>query len=265
MIEFILFGLSTVFGITAYAVYFLDTRRTSIQPNRWSWLIWGLTTIVEVATFHAVSGDLVTSAVFYVSAIACGVITLLVWRKAKWEWPSCTEFAVVLLSIGAVVIWLVFHQAWWAHLIALVAVPISFIPTYSHAWKDWSKENSPSWVLWTIGDVLALMYVINRMQSLEELPYAAIEAVSHAAMWVIVSWRARNIHDNRIRKTERSLWHLILSLTVFVTGVFFAIYCLGTFMKSVHVVYIAGTVGSLFIIGIGVHSVKRSLKKILHS
>lgn len=255
--EMILFGLSTVFGVAAYAVYFQDTRKSTIRPNRWSWLIWAFTVTVEVATFHAISDDVMTSAVFYVSAIACAVVTVLIWRKSKWERPSWTEIVCVLLNIAAIIVWLVFHQEWWAHVIALVAVPISFIPTYAHAWKDWSRENSPSWVLWTIGDVLAFFYVADRMQSVEELPYAAIEAISHAAMWLIVSWRARGAGMHRIKQTEQWLKDTGQSLINFAIGTILVTICANQLLESVRLIFVAGIVIGLAIITLAGRSLKR--------
>lgn len=256
-VEFILFGLSTVFGVAAYVVYFQDTRKSTIRPNRWSWLIWAFTTAVEVATFQAVSNDTVTSAIFYVSALACGIITILIWRKSRWEWPSWTEVVCVLLNIAAIVVWLGFHQEWWAHVIALIAVPISFIPTYAHAWKDWSRENSPSWVLWTIGDALALLYVADRMQSLEELPYAGIETLSHAAMWAIVSWRARGAEIHRLRQTQHWLMSVGKSLIFLVASVALGLFSGEVLYGEFRLWAVVGLVIAVFLMAHAVRSLLR--------
>lgn len=215
--EVFLFTLSALLGITAYVLYFRDTHKSIIGPNRWSWLIWGVTTVVEVLTYFAVSGDILTSSVFIVSALSCIVITILVWKRMPWQKPSGTEILTVLASIAALVIWLVFHEAWWAHVVMLIAIPVAFIPTFKAAWENWREEDSPAWIFWTISDFIAFLYVLHRFKSYEELPYAIIETLCHATMWIIVLWRGSG-NKRRIKQTTRLVFKVIQVLTITTLG-----------------------------------------------
>lgn len=188
-IELILLSLSIVLTLKAYFSYYMEARESRIAPNRWSWLIWTFTTGVEVFTFYIVSADIETTAVFSGSFIASAVITGSVWSRGKWMWPSLSELACVIASFAALAIVFLFHAAWWAHVIAVAAIPISFLPTYRSAQADYRRELTSSWLFWTIGDLLALAYVAIRMKSAEELPYAAVEAMCHAGVWLIVRSR----------------------------------------------------------------------------
>ncbi len=193
MIEQAILFLSVLLSVGAYGEYYRDAASARIAPNRWSWLIWSATTGMEVITFHAVSGDLVTTFVFIASTLACILITILIWRRANWAAPTLTELICVGASMLALIVWLVFKEQWWAHLVMIAAVPISFFPTYRSAWNDYSREDCPSWALWTIADLLALAYVLMRHHSLQELPYAAMETLTHAGVWILVWSRRRSL------------------------------------------------------------------------
>lgn len=183
--------LSVLLTLGAYGEYYRDTAGAAIAPNRWSWLIWSATTGMEVATFQGVSGDFITTSVFVGSAFACCLITILIWRRGSWQNATATELACVAASVLALVAWLVFKDTWWAHVIMLAAIPISFLPTYESAWRDHRREASLSWALWTLGDLLALAYVLMRYDSARELPYALVETMAHAGVWFIVLYRGR--------------------------------------------------------------------------
>jgi hypothetical protein len=199
--ESVLLFVSVLLTLGAYGEYYRDAANAKIAPNRWSWLIWSATTGMEVVTFQAVSGDLATTAVFYASMFACLVITLLVWRRGRWQAPSRTELACVCAALIALAVWQVFRQHWWAHLIMLAAIPISFAPTYRGAWEDYQREDCPSWALWAIADLAALLYVWLRHDSVRELPYALLEMLCHAGVWLLI-WRRRAaqrfVHHNAL-------------------------------------------------------------------
>jgi hypothetical protein len=188
--------LSVLLTLGAYGEYYRDAAAAKIAPNRWSWLIWSATAGMEVLTFQAVSGNIATSAVFIASIVACLAITLLIWRRAVWAAPTRMELICIGASILALAVWQIFKQEWWAHLVMLAAIPLSFLPTYRGAWIDYRREESVSWALWTIGDILALIYVLMRYESVKELPYAALEALAHAGVWALV-WIRRRDHAGK--------------------------------------------------------------------
>lgn len=183
---YILFSLSAILGIVAYYFYFRDTNRSSIKPNKWSWLIFGITTLLEALTYNAVSGDIVKSSIFFISAICCLLVTTLIWSRAEWQRPDWTEFFCVIASVVAITVWVGFGDAWWAHVIMLISVPVAFIPIYREAIRNWQSEYTPAWGIWTLGDFSALVLVMSRLDMIKEIPYAAVEMLSHATVWYLV-------------------------------------------------------------------------------
>ena len=179
--------LGTLFSVSAYVLYGAAIRRDVVEPNRASWLIWSATTLVEAMTYGAVNSGALQTAVFFTSALACLFVTAAIWRHGRMGKPTFGEAACIALSAASIVIWLVFRDAWWAHLVVLAAIPISFYPTWVSAWRNPASEQSPAWGLWTIGDALVLGYVLIETQSARtELPFVILEFASHAAVWLLV-------------------------------------------------------------------------------
>jgi hypothetical protein len=174
-------------SFAGYATYLAMLRRDLVQPNRASWLIWSGSTAVEAATYAAVNPGSPQSWVFIASAACCVAVTLGIWRRSAWEWPTRTEAFCMAASAVALVTWLVFQETFWAHMLVVIAVPISFWPTWASVWADRTREKSPAWGLWTVGD-LATLIVAGRYanEGIGEFAYVGVELLCHASVWFMV-------------------------------------------------------------------------------
>jgi glucan phosphoethanolaminetransferase (alkaline phosphatase superfamily) len=178
--------IAIVSTVAAYWVYRNEiSKEGDMSPNRWSWLIWGFTTIIEAATFYAVSKSMTQSIVLFVSTFACIVVALSVWNRQQWKRPTWTEIASVVMSIGAIGIWLLFKQDWWAHVLVIIAVPVSFLPTWATLRTGESKEVVMPWLLWTIGDALTLIVILITLDDPKEIPYMVVETICHASVLLV--------------------------------------------------------------------------------
>lgn len=174
-------------GLAGYALYFAGLRRRVVEPNRASWLIWGAATTVEAVTYAAVNPGTPQALVFLLSAAASLGIALALWRQARWSHPDPVEMACMAASLAALVIWLAFREAFWAHMLTVAMVPVSFWPTWRSARADRSRERSPAWGLWTIGDLAALIVTARTgQQAAGEYAYVVVEFACHAAIWLLV-------------------------------------------------------------------------------
>ncbi len=192
VLQYIILTCAAIFAILGYRNYFKKISSNEIQPNRWSWLIWSFATILETITYDAVSEDPIKSIIFYIASVSCVIITIKIWNKSARKKPDdASEIFSVVMCLVAVIIWVSFNSAWWAHLVLLVSLPIAFIPTYKDAWKNYKSENCAAWWLWSIGDLFALLLILLRFDKAQEVPYAVIEFVCHALVVAIVVMRMR--------------------------------------------------------------------------
>jgi hypothetical protein len=189
---FLFFAVSIGFSLAAYYSYFKNIQNEVVNPNRWSWLIWSGSVLVETMTYDEVSGDLIKSAAFWISACCCIGITLRIWSISSWHRPDFTELLSVLISFIAIICWVKFKLVTLGHFIALVGLPIAFIPTWKNAWVDYKSENCASWKLWTIGDGLWFLVILLRLEKAEEIPYIVTEGLCHGSVWLLVVLRRKN-------------------------------------------------------------------------
>lgn len=181
------FVLAIGLSFAGYAVYLLGLRRETVRPNRASWLIWAAATSLEALTYAAVNPGAPQALVFAVSAIACLVVTLGIWRRSSWAPPSATETFCIAACLTALILWLAFRETFWAHMLVVAAVPVSFWPTWASVWTDRSRERSPAWGLWTFGDLATLLIAVRGPQlGVAELGYILVELLCHASVWFLI-------------------------------------------------------------------------------
>lgn len=174
-------------SFAGYAAYLVGLRRNLVEPNRASWLIWSAATAVEASTYAAVNPDGLQRWVFLFAACACIAITVALWRRSAWSPPSRTESVCIATSLTALAIWAMFRDAFWAHMLVVAAVPVSFWPTWTSVWADRRRERSPAWGLWTLGDMATLLVAARTPGSpVGEYAYILVELLCHASVWFLI-------------------------------------------------------------------------------
>lgn len=181
------FLIAMGFSFAAYAAYLLGLKREIVRPNRASWLIWSASAAVEALTYHAVNPGSPQSWVFLLSAACCILVTLALWRRSSWAPPTTVEALCMATCLVALIVWVVFRETFWAHMLVVAAVPVSFWPTWASVWKDRSRERSPAWGLWTMGDLATLLVAARAGGTgVDELAYIFVELACHASIWFLI-------------------------------------------------------------------------------
>jgi hypothetical protein len=173
--------------VCAYLIYSLEQRRGLIEPSRASWMIWSAANAVEAFTYSALNQGAGQNLIFFTSSLACLFVTLSIWRHGRWKLPSLTDSLCMLACVASLAVWVVWNDAFWAHVVILIMVPISFIPTWVSVRADRRHEMTAAWGLWSIADFCVLLHVIgSRPTDAMEVTYVALEFLCHASMWVMV-------------------------------------------------------------------------------
>lgn len=181
------FFIAIVFSLAGYATYLVGLRRQLVQPNRASWLIWSAATAVEAGTYAGVNPGALQGWVFALSTVACLVVTLGIWQRSRWEPPSRGELVCTAACLVALLLWIGSRNAFWAHMLVVAAVPVSFWPTWQSVWQDRARERSPAWGLWAVGDLATLLVATrNGDQHAGEYAYILVELLCHASVWFMV-------------------------------------------------------------------------------
>lgn len=186
-------AVALLLSLSGYGVYLAGLRRHLVEPNRASWLIWAAAAGVEAATYAAVNPGAPQAWVFAVSAVACAVVTLTMWRRSRWRNPTPLEGVCMATSLAAIALWLAFHETFWAHMLVVAAVPVSFWPTWASVREDPARERSPAWGLWALGDLATLLVATRTpVHGLGEYAYIVVELLAHASVWLMVGLLSLN-------------------------------------------------------------------------
>ena len=174
-------------SLAGYGSYLVGLRRHLVEPNRASWLIWAAAAGVEAATYAAVNPHRPQSWVFALSALACIVVALSMWRRSRWGTPTPAESLCIGAALAALLLWIAFKETFWAHMLVVAAVPVSFWPTWRSVWEDRARERSPAWGLWTLGDLMTLLLVARDGDTgVGGLAYVLVELCCHASVWFMI-------------------------------------------------------------------------------
>ena len=208
MLELFSITLGAISLLVAYVLYGLATRRGLVAPNRASWLIWSATTTTEALTYNALNQGAAQNIIFFISSIACIAMTISVWRHSKWERPTALESVCMATCVAALIIWVGFQNAFWAHVLVLIVIPISFLPTWVSLRLNPKSEQSPAWGLWTVSDVATLSFTLMSAHGhYTDVPYILIEFLCHASVWIMIGFatinpfRSFKLIDGRIMMT----------------------------------------------------------------
>ena len=186
-------GIAVLLSLSGYGVYLIGLRRHLVEPNRASWLIWAASAGIEAATYAAVNPGAPQAWVFGLSALACAVVTLTMWRRSRWRSPTSIEGVCMATSLVAIALWLAFHETFWAHMLVVAAVPVSFWPTWASIWEDPARERSPAWGLWALGDLATLLVASGTgAAGVGEYAYVVVELLAHASVWLMVGLLSLN-------------------------------------------------------------------------
>jgi len=155
-------GLKTGLAVVAvaltfagYVPYLRDTLNGKTRPHVYSWLVWGVVTLLAFAlqnTDHPGPGSLVT--------LAAGLICLLVFALALKHGRrdiTASDTVFLLLAVGAMGLWVLVSQPVVAVVLLSSIDMLGFLPTIRKSWHAPDSETLSTYVMNTFRFTLALV------------------------------------------------------------------------------------------------------------
>ncbi len=161
--------------VAGYVPYIRDIIRGKTHPHIYSWLLWGLLTVVIFGiqiTHHAGFGGLVT----IVAGIMCLMVIFFGLKHGKRD-ITFSDNVVLVLTLICMVLWLVAKQPLTAILLACATDLLAFLPTVRKSWNKPFSETLSLYQLNTLRFAIALL-------ALDQFTF--INAV-WPAMWAIAN------------------------------------------------------------------------------
>lgn len=159
----------------AYFTYYRDIVKGKTRPHIYSWSLWGLLTVLIVA-LQILGGAGPSTWVTASAGVLCLGVVLLSLKNGK-RYITKSDTIVALLSLLAIIFWLVIKQPVASIIFVVVADLLAFIPTVRKSWNHPYTETLSLYAITTFRFVLALLAVEN---------YTILSALWPAA-WVVAN------------------------------------------------------------------------------
>lgn len=126
-------------NILAFWRYNKDVFVGSTRPNPATIFLWSLVTVVNTTSYYGMHVDWATLVVMASDTTLCVVTFIFLFCTGKFGRLSRQDWAVICLSIGAVILWKTTSAA-QGNLMAQLPVILSFLPLLSDVkWVGRSK------------------------------------------------------------------------------------------------------------------------------
>lgn len=148
----------TAIGLTFVALfpYIRSIRRGVTRPHVFSWVIWGLTTLI--AFFAQVAGHSGAGAwPIGVSALITIYIALLAYLKRNDTALTRTDAAFLFAALSALPFWFFTSDPLWAVVILTAVDVVGFGPTFRQAYLRPHQESARFFLLYAVRNVLVIL------------------------------------------------------------------------------------------------------------
>ncbi len=149
--------LGTVLQCMGYFSYLKGTLRGDIKPNRVSWMMWSLAPLIGTGSALASGSDVLpTVSIFLAGFLPLFVLVGSFWNK-KSEWHiGVFDVLCGLLSVLALILWMLIHQPLLALLFSAIGDFFAYIPTMKKAWTHPETEHGLPYITGILSTILIL-------------------------------------------------------------------------------------------------------------
>lgn len=178
--------LAGALHLVAFAIYNKQMILGTSRPNTATWTLWVILTVLNLASYKAMSGDIVKAILPLASSLA-GIVTFI-FAIAKGKLSRLGKFDSLALIIGLVSggTWWYYNSATFANLILQAAIVVSFIPTYRGVWQDPKMEKALPWFIWASAYVLTIAVVFLRWRDqYQDLVYPLNGLILHTIVGML--------------------------------------------------------------------------------
>ncbi len=179
--------LAGVFMFLGYVLYDKEIFLGRCKPNVISWSLWTMTSTINLASYFAVTGDIMKISLSVVSSFFCIVTLIIAIAKKNCKPITSYERCTLGIVLTSLVAWYIFKSSLCANVIVQFATIIAFVPTYQNAWKTPSNENLTAWIIFTLSFVMLLVTVSLRWNGqIESFIYPILGVILHTIVVAII-------------------------------------------------------------------------------
>lgn len=136
----LLSAIGIVLTIAGFVPYVLGIVKGRVRPHMFSWLIWGITTLL-VFIAQLQDGGGIGAWPIGVSGLTTLVVALLAYMNRADTTVTQTDWLFLFLALSSLPVWYVTANPLWAVVILTSVDLLGFGPTYRQVWhRPWSDS-----------------------------------------------------------------------------------------------------------------------------
>jgi hypothetical protein len=175
--------LGAAIGAVGQTMYVVDTIRGRTQPNRVTWLLWGIAPLLAFAVEINDGVGLRSLLTFMVGFGPCVVfVASFVNPSSVWKLGPF-DYACGALSVAGTIGWIVTRQGLVALGAAIAADALAGVPTLVKSWRNPESESASVYIGSFLNAVITLLTVKQLSAPVVAFPlYIAVIALLEAAL-----------------------------------------------------------------------------------
>ncbi len=190
MSKSIVSGIAVIITFIAFYPYLKAILTNKIRPHFFSWIIWGVTTLI--AFLGQVAGEGGIGAISIgLSAILTFYIAFLTFSRRGDLSVRTLDWVYLILAALAIPVWLITSDPLWAVVIMTVIDMLGFGPTFRNAYEHPSHEDPVFYLVFSFRNLLVI-YALETY-SVTTILFPAAISVAGVIVAVIVLVRRREV------------------------------------------------------------------------
>lgn len=194
----IFFWLAGAIQLIANVPYVVAIFRGSVRPQRTTWLIWTVLTVIVFAS--QMKSGATTSLIFAgLSAISCAVVYFVSLWRGVGGWGRADRLSLVAAAVG-LVFWYVTEEPFVATLIMTGIDAAGYVLTLRKAWHAPHTEHAFAYLLSGLSAALAV--ASEREFVLQAVFFTCYVVVTNTLTTVILVARGRHVVNSMQLSTQ---------------------------------------------------------------
>lgn len=182
--------IGAVIGSLGGCYYFYETIVGSAQPNRITWLLWGIFPMVIFVAQRAQGMEDLSWASFAAGFMPFLIVAASYFNKRAYWKSAPLDYYLMAAAIVGIILWAITGNPKLAFVFALVADILAGIPTLI---KSYTNPDSESWIAYAISAVgfgISLLSV--QIYNFENTAFVAYIFLLNSACAVLASRNRKN-------------------------------------------------------------------------
>lgn len=183
--------LGAIFNLTGSSSYAFDTLRGKTQPNRVTWLLWAVAPLIAFSAQISAGVGIRALMTFMVGFGPAVIFTSSFFNKKAYWKVSKLDIVCGVMSVLAIVLWLLTKTGDIAILFSLVADALALIPTLLKAIKAPETESYNVFFFGAISAAITLLTISHWTFTVAAFP---IYILTHCTILFLLIFRKQGIH-----------------------------------------------------------------------